>query len=89
MAQDKNKTNLEQKETTSREELFITALDSEGKKAIYNLYVAVSKAEVKSFVAREIGATFNGSDKALFNLGVVAGENNIIRQLKAIIERDK
>ena len=89
MAQDKNKTDLVQKETTSREELFITGLDSAGKKAIYNLYVAVSKTEIKSFVAREIGATFNGSDKALFNLGVVAGENNIIRQLKAIIERDK
>jgi len=85
MAQDKNKTNLVQKETTSREELFLTALDSEGKKAIYNLYVSVSKAKVNSFVAKEIGATFNGSDKALFNLGVVSGENNIIRQLKAII----
>ena len=33
MAQDKNKTDLVQKETTSREELFITALDSAGKKA--------------------------------------------------------
>ena len=89
MAQDKNKTNLEQKETTSREELFITALDSAGKKAIYDLYVAVSKSNVTSFVAKDIGATFNGSDKALFNLGVVAGENNIIRQLKAIIERNQ
>ena len=89
MTQDKNKTNLVQKETTSREELFLTALDSIGKKAIYNLYVAVSKAKVNSFVAKEIGATFNGSDKALFNLGVVSGENNIIRQFKAIIERSK
>ena len=75
----------EKKETTSREELFLMALDIEGKKAVYNLYVSVSKAKVNSFVAKDIGATFNGSDKALFNLGVVAGENNIIRQLKAII----
>ena len=75
----------EKKETTSREELFLMALDIEGKKAVYNLYVSVSKAKVNSFVAKDIGATFNGSDKALFNLGVVSGENNIIRQLKAII----
>ena len=75
----------EKKETTRREELFITAVEVEGKKALYNLYVSVSKSEVKSFVAKEIGATFNGSDKALFNLGVVSGENNIIRQLKVII----
>ena len=89
MAQDKNKTNLEQKETTSRAELFITALDTEGRKALYDLYVAVSVAKVNSFVAKEIGATFIGSDKALFNLGVISGENNVIRQLKAIIERNK
>jgi hypothetical protein len=89
MAQDKNKTNLVQKETTSREELFITALDTEGRKALYNLYVAVSVVKVNNMVAKEIGATFHGSDKALFNLGVVSGENNIIRQFKAIIERNK
>ncbi len=89
MTQDKNKTNLEQKETTSREELFITALDSAGRKALYDLYVAVSVAKISTLVAQDIGARFNGSDKALFTLGVASGENNVIRQLKAIIERDK
>ena len=79
----------EKKETTSREELFLTALDIGGKKAVYNLYVSVSNAKINSFVAKDIGATFNGSDKALFNLGVVSGENNIIRQLKAIIGQDQ
>ena len=38
----------EKKETTSREELFLMALDIEGKKAVYNLYVSVSKAKVNS-----------------------------------------
>ena len=61
----------EKKETTSREELFLTALDSAGKKAIYNLYVSVSKAKVNSFVAKELGSNFNGSEFAIFNLGVV------------------
>ena len=89
MTQDKNKTNVEQKETTSREELFITALDSAGRKALYDLYVAVSVAKISTLVAQDIGARFNGSDKALFTLGVASGENNVIRQLKAIIERNK
>jgi len=79
----------EKKETASREELFLTALDSAGKKAIYNLYVSVSKAKVNSFVAKELGSNFNGSEFAIFNLGVVSGENNIIRQLKAIIGSSK
>ena len=89
MAQDKNKTNLEQKETTSREELFITALDSTGRKALYDLYVAVSVTKINNIVAKELGSNFRGSELAIFNLGVVSGENNIIRQFKAIIERNK
>ena len=40
-------------------------------------------------VAKELGSNFRGSELALFNLGVVSGENNIIRQFKAIIERNK
>ncbi len=89
MAQDKNKTNLEQKETTSREELFIKSLDSKGIKALYDLYVAVSVTKVNNMVAKELGSNFRGSELAIFSLGVVSGENNIIRQFKAIIERDK
>jgi len=75
----------ENKETKTQEQLVLNALDPEQAKKVNALYNAVSKAKVNSFVAKEIGATFNGSDKALFNLGVVSGENNIIRQLKAII----
>ena len=89
MTQDKNKTNLEQKETTSREELFIKSLDSAGRKALYDLYVAVSLIKVNNMVAKELGSNFRGSELAIFNLGVVSGENNMIRQFKAIIERDK
>ena len=75
----------EKKETKTQEQLVLSALDPEQAKKVNALYNAVSKANVNSFVAKDIGATFNGSDKALFNLGVVSGENNIIRQLKAII----
>ena len=89
MTQDKNKTTLEQKETTSRAELFIKSLDSAGIKALYDLYVAVSVTKINNMVAKELGSNFRGSELALFNLGVVSGENNIIRQFKAIIERDK
>jgi|TARA_R110000822_G_scaffold300530_1_gene423933 hypothetical protein len=75
--------------TTSKEGLFIKALDSKGKKAVYNLYVAVSNTRVNSFVANDIASVLLGSDKALFNLGVVSGQNAIIRQFKAIIEGNK
>ena len=79
----------EKKETKTQEQLVLSALDPEQAKKVNALFNAVSKADVMSFVAKDIGATFNGSDKALFNLGVVSGENNIIRQLKAIIGRDQ
>jgi len=75
----------EKKESKTQEQIILNGLEPEQAKKVHALYNAVSKAKVNSFVAKEIGATFNGSDKALFNLGVVAGENNIIRQLKAII----
>ena len=75
----------EKKETKTQEQIILNGLDAEQAKKVHALFNAVTKAEVNSFVAKEIGATFNGSDKALFNLGVVSGENNIIRQLKAII----
>tara|TARA_R110002051_G_scaffold106171_2_gene179236 strand:- start:775 stop:1023 length:249 start_codon:yes stop_codon:yes gene_type:complete len=75
------------KEVTSREELFLKALDPEQKKVMYNLYVAVSNAKVNSFVGKDIGNTLNGSEKALFTLGVVSGENNVLRLLKTIINK--
>jgi len=53
------------------------------------LFNAVSRAKVNSFVAKELGSNFNGSEFAIFNLGVVSGENNIIRQLKAIIGQEQ
>lgn len=68
-------------------ELFFKALESEQQQAIYDLYFAVYKAKVSSFVAKDIANTLSGSDKALFNLGVVSGENNVIKQLKLIIQR--
>tara|TARA_R110002072_G_scaffold195716_4_gene353038 strand:- start:413 stop:667 length:255 start_codon:yes stop_codon:yes gene_type:complete len=73
--------------TTPDAELFFKALKPEQQQAVYDLYFAVYKANVSSFVAKDIGNTFSGSDKALFNLGVVSGENNVIKQLKLIIQR--
>ena len=86
MTQDKKLT-LEQE--LKKEDLFIKALDSMQKKAMYNLYTAVSNARVNSFVAKEMGDRLHGSEKSLFTLGEVAGQNGIIRQLKAILEGDK
>ena len=73
--------------TTSEAELFFKALEPKQQQAIYDLYFAVYKANVSSFVAKDIANTLSGSDKALFNLGVVSGENNVIKQLKLIIQR--
>lgn len=78
----------EKKETKTQEQIILNGLDSKQAERVHALFNTVAKAKVNSFVAKDIGATFNGSDKALFNLGVVAGENNIIRQLKAIIGQD-
>jgi len=51
------------------------------------IYILLSiDARVSSFVAKDIGNTLSGSDKALFNLGVVSGENTIIRQFKVIFQ---
>ena len=86
MTQDKKLT-LEQE--LKKEDLFIKALDSMQKKAMYNLYTAVSNAKVNSFVAKEMGARLYGSEKSLFTLGEVAGQNGIIRHLKTIIKGDK
>tara|TARA_R110001592_G_scaffold34816_1_gene119233 strand:+ start:294 stop:551 length:258 start_codon:yes stop_codon:yes gene_type:complete len=68
--------------TTSEAELFLKALKPEQQQAMYNLYVAVSNARVTSFNAKDIGNTMSGSEKALFNLGVISGQNTIIRQFK-------
>ena len=81
-----NKTTLKTTPTTSKEELFIKALDATQKRTMYNLYTAVSNAKVNSFVAKEMGDILYGAEKSLFLLGEVAGQNGIIRQLKAIIE---
>ena len=75
----------EKKETKTQEQLVLNALNPEQAKKVNALFNAVSKAKVNSFVSKELGANFNGSELALFNLGVVSGENNIIRQLKAIL----
>ena len=75
----------EKKETKTQEQLVLNALDPEQAKKVNALFNAVSRAKVNSFVAKELGSNFNGSEFAIFNLGVVSGENNIIRQLKAII----
>ena len=73
------------KETKTQEQLVLNALNPEQAKKVNALFNAVSKAKVNSFVSKELGANFNGSELALFNLGVVSGENNIIRQLKTIL----
>ena len=75
----------EKKETKTQEQLVLNALNPEQAKKVNALFNAVSKAKVNSFISKELGANFNGSELALFNLGVVSGENNIIRQLKAIL----
>ena len=79
----------EKKESKTQEQIILNGLDAKQAERVHALFNAVSKAKINSFVAKEIGATFNGSDKALFNLGVVSGENNIIRQLKAIIGQEQ
>ena len=79
----------ENKETKTQEQLVLNALDPEQAKKVNALFNAVSRAKVNSFVAKELGSNFNGSEFAIFNLGVVSGENNIIRQLKAIIGQEQ
>ena len=79
----------EKKESKTQEQIILNGLEPEQAKRVHALFNAVSKAKINSFVAKEIGATFNGSDKALFNLGVASGQNNIIRQLKAIIGQEQ
>jgi len=75
----------EKKETKTQEQIILNGLDSKQAERVHALFNTVVKAKVNSFVAKDIGAKFNGSEKAIFLLGVSAGENNIIRQLKAII----
>ena len=75
----------EKKETKTQEQIILNGLDAEQAERVHALFNTVAKAKVNSFVAKDIGAKFNGSEKAIFLLGVSAGENNIIRQLKAII----
>ena len=77
-----NKTTLKTTPSTPEAELFIKALKPDQQQAIYKLYVAVSNARVSSFVANDIASILNGSEKALFNLGVISGQNTIIRQFK-------
>jgi hypothetical protein len=75
----------EKKETKTQEQIILNGLDSKQAERVHALFNTVAKAKVNSFVAKDIGAKFNGSEKAIFLLGVSAGENNVIRQLKAII----
>jgi len=79
----------EKKETKTQEQIILNGLEPEQAKKVHALFNAVSRAKVNSFVAKEIGSNFNGSEFAIFNLGVVSGENNIIRQLKAIIGQEQ
>ena len=83
-----NKTTLKKTPTTPEAELFLKALEPDQQQAIYKLYVAVSHAKVNSFVANDIASTLSGSEKALFNLGVVSGQNAIIRQFKETFKRE-
>ena len=75
----------EKKETRTQEQIILNGLDAKQAERVHTLFIAVTKAQVNTFIAKDLGAKFNGSEKALFLLGVSAGENNIIRQLKAII----
>ena len=75
----------EKKETKTQEQIILNGLDAKQAERVHTLFIAVTKAQVNTFIAKDLGAKFNGSEKAIFLLGVSAGENNIIRQLKAII----
>jgi uncharacterized ferredoxin-like protein len=79
----------EKKETKTQEQIILNGLDAEQAERVHALFNTVAKAKVNSFVAKDIGAKFNGSEKAIFLLGVSAGENNVIRQLKAIIGQEQ
>ena len=79
----------EKKESKTQEQLVLNGLDPEQAKKVHALFNTVANAKVSTLVAKDIGAKFNGSDKALFTLGVASGENNVIRQLKAIIGQEQ
>jgi|TARA_R110001592_G_C12725311_1_gene709328 hypothetical protein len=64
---------------------FLESLDEKTRNNVALLVQAVAKARVNGFVASELSNNLAGSEKALFNLGTVAGENNIIKQLKVIL----
>ena len=76
------------KEVRTEAELFLKALKPEQQQAMHKLFIAVSNARVNSFVAKDIGSTLSGSEKALFNLGVVSGQNTIIRQFKETFKKE-
>ena len=81
-----NKTTLKTTPTTSKEELFIKALDATQKRTMYNLYSAVVNAESNGLLVKDIMQTFTGSDKSIYYLGVRTGQNETIKKFKAIIE---
>ena len=86
MTQDKKLT-LEQE--LKKEDLFIKALDSMQKKAMYNLYSAVSNAESNGLLVKDIMQTFTGSDKSIYYLGVRTGQNETIIKFKSVIKGNK
>ena len=79
----------EKKETKTQEQIILNGLDAKQAERVHALFNTVANAKVSTLVAKDIGAKFNGSDKALFLLGVASGENNVIRQLKAIIVQEQ
>jgi hypothetical protein len=79
----------EKKETKTQEQIILNGLEPEQAERVHALFNTVANAKVSTLVAKDIGAKFNGSDKALFLLGVASGENNVIRQLKAIIGQEQ
>ena len=77
----------EKKEVSSKDQIFLKSLDADTSRKVVVLYAKVNNTPINSFVAKDLIATMQGtSDKSIFNLGVLAGQNEVIRQLKSIID---
>ena len=85
MTQDNNNNKKEVKHTLTKDQIYLKSLDSEQARSMVAVYYTLTKTPTNSFIAKDIIQTMQGtSDKSIFNLGVLAGQNTVLRQLKAV-----
>ena len=75
----------EKKEVSTKDQLYLKELNPEQAKSMVALYYAVAKSNTNSLVARDIIQTMRGADQSIFNLGVRTGQNETIKQFKAVM----